>query len=75
MRLNPLRSSAFWSLFDQCIVSVGNFAVTLLLARLLVPAEYGVYSLLLLLTLALATITSSLLFYPLTVRGTVLPAE
>jgi O-antigen/teichoic acid export membrane protein len=75
MRSKLLRGPAAWSLVDQCILSLGNFAVTLLLARLLVPAEYGVYSLLVLLVLALLTIASSLLFYPLAVRGTVLPAE
>jgi O-antigen/teichoic acid export membrane protein len=73
--LSRLRRAIPWTLVDQCIVSLGNFAVTLLLARLLTPADYGVYSLLFLAMLGLQTVTSSLVFYPLSVNGTVLAAD
>jgi O-antigen/teichoic acid export membrane protein len=73
--LRLLRRAIPWTLVDQCIVSLGNFAVNLLLARLLTPADYGVYSLLFLAMLGLQTVTSSLVFYPLSVHGTVLAAN
>lgn len=60
------------ALADQGAVSIGNFVVTLLLARMLAPAEYGIYSLLLIVTMGLQSIIGSLLYYPLAVRGAVL---
>jgi O-antigen/teichoic acid export membrane protein len=57
------------SLVDQCVVSGGNFLTTLVLARVLRPAEYGAFSLLFLSLFAINTCHTSLVVYPLTLRG------
>lgn len=66
--------SAFWPLADQGLVSIGGFVVNLTLARGMPPEEYGVYVLLFMVMLQAQTVSNSLLFYPLSVRGTVLVA-
>ena len=63
--------SAFWPLVDQGIVSVGGFGVTLALARTLAPLDFGVFSLVFLAILQIQVFMGSLIFYPLSVRGTV----
>ncbi|MEJ1978045.1 MAG: hypothetical protein WDN49_19970 [Acetobacteraceae bacterium] len=75
MRSRIRLPSAIWPLADQGVVSLGGFVVNLALARTLAPREYGLYSLLFLAMLQLQVITGSLLFYPLSVRGTVLDAN
>ncbi|AWN38216.1 lipopolysaccharide biosynthesis protein [Methylobacterium radiodurans] len=63
-------------LIDQGIASVGTFGLTILLARALPPAEYGIFALLLGGLMILHMVTSSLVFYPLSVRaGAVGPQE
>ncbi len=69
------RSEAAASLVDQAAVSGGNFLTALVLARILVPAEYGVFSLLFLALFAINTCHSSLVIYPLTLRGAENPAS
>jgi O-antigen/teichoic acid export membrane protein len=64
-----LRSQTGASLVDQAAVSAGNFLTTLVLARTLAPADYGAFSLLFLALFALNTCHSSLIIYPLTLRG------
>jgi O-antigen/teichoic acid export membrane protein len=64
-----LSSETRCSLLDQCVVSGGNFLTTLVLARLLAPAEYGTFSLLFLSLFAINTCHTSLVVYPLTLRG------
>ncbi|GJD80546.1 hypothetical protein [Methylobacterium gregans] len=58
-----------WPLIDQGIASIGTFGLTILLARALPPAEYGVFALLLGGLMILHMVTSSLVFYPLSVRA------
>lgn len=58
-----------WPLVDQGIASVGTFGLTILLARALPPAEYGTFALLLGGLMILHMVTSSLVFYPLSVRA------
>lgn len=58
-----------WSLADQGAISGGTFLTSLVLARTLRPAEFGVYALLLGIVLFLNTIQSSLVLYPLSVAG------
>ncbi len=69
MRANFLQSETAASVLDQAAVSGGNFLTTLVLARSLAPAEYGVFSLLFLALFAINTCHSSLIVYPLTLRG------
>lgn len=64
-----LRSEATSSLADQAVVSGGNFLTTLVLARILAPSDYGTFSLLFLSLFAINTCHSSLVVYPLTLRG------
>lgn len=70
-----LRSETISSVLDQGVVSGGNFLTTLVLARVLAPAEYGVFSLLYLSLFAINTCHSSLVVYPLTLRGAASPQE
>jgi O-antigen/teichoic acid export membrane protein len=62
---------ARWSMLDQAFVSGGNFATALVLARSLPPADYGTFSLFYLSLFAINTVPSSLIVYPLTLRGAV----
>ncbi|MFE1601559.1 hypothetical protein [Methylobacterium sp. ID0610] len=57
-----------WPLVDQGIASVGTFALTVTLARVLDPGEYGAFALLLGGLMTLHMVTSSLVFYPLSIR-------
>ncbi len=66
--------STFWPLADQGLVSIGGFIVNLTLARHMAPEDYGVYVLLFMVMLQAQVVSNSLLFYPLSVRGTVLEA-
>src|ERR1700733_3108416 len=75
MRFRRRLPAACWPLADQGVVSLGGFVVSLALARTLAPQEYGLYSLLFLAMLQLQVVTGSLLFYPLSVRGTVLSTD
>ena len=66
-----LRSETGAMLLDQAVVSGGNFLTTLVLARTLVPAQYGLFSLLFLSLFGINTCHSSLVVYSLTLRGAV----
>lgn len=55
-------------LADQAIVSFGNFALNVTLARSLPAAEYGAYSVVLSFILVLNTLHQALVTYPLSVR-------
>jgi O-antigen/teichoic acid export membrane protein len=69
-RLRALsRSNAIWSLADQGVVSVGNFATTIFVVSGLPPRETGLYGILLDLTFFLNSIHAPLLTYPLSVKG------
>jgi O-antigen/teichoic acid export membrane protein len=66
--LQSFVSPAAWSFADQAIVSLGTFVVIVFLARLLTPAEYGVFALLLSVGFTAQLVNSSLSAYPLSVR-------
>ncbi len=68
-----LRSESMASLVDQGVVSGGNFLTTLVLARILVPGQYGIFALLYLALIAINTCHSSLVVYPLTLKGAEAP--
>ncbi len=70
-----LRSEGTASVIDQGVVSGGNFITTLVLARTLAPAEYGIFALLFLSLIAINTCHSSLVVYPLTLRGAESPGK
>ena len=61
--------AGFWSVVDQGAVSAGNFLTTILLARSLVPAEYGIYALLFALMLTMYGFHSALVSYGLSLQG------
>ena len=63
------------SIGDQAAVSAGNFLTSVLLARALVPAEYGVYSLLFAFIIALNGIHAALVTYGLSLHGAAQPQE
>jgi len=59
----------FWSMADQGAVSLGNFLTSILLARRLAPAEYGIYALLLATVLVLNSIQAAVITYPVSLEG------
>lgn len=63
--------SGMWALVDQAIVSLGSFLTTISLARGLEPAKYGTFVLILVTLFLLNSIQTSLIGYPLIVRGAV----
>ncbi len=71
MFLRIIRSDTNTMLMDQAVVSGGNFLTALVLARTLSPAHYGLFSLLFLALFGINTCHSSLVVYPLTLRGAV----
>ncbi len=63
-----LLGRASWTLVDQGVVSIGNFALNLQLARGLAAADYGKFALFLGAIFALRCFDYSLISYPLSVR-------
>jgi O-antigen/teichoic acid export membrane protein len=61
--------STFWAVADQCAVSGGNFLTTLMLARTLLPAEFGIYALILNAMLFLNNVQQAFVTYPVCVLG------
>ena len=61
------------SIGDQAAVSAGNFLTSVLLARALAPAEYGVYALLFAFIIALNGIHAALVTYGLSLHGAAQP--
>lgn len=61
-------SRAAWTVIDQAVVSAGSFIVSIILARGLLPSEYGSYALLLGGLFTLQLFNATLLFHPLSVR-------
>jgi len=57
-----------WTLIDQCVVSLGNFALNVQLARHLAVVDYGKFVLFLSAVFVLRTFDYSLISYPLAVR-------
>ncbi|CAN5472147.1 hypothetical protein BH09PLA1_BH09PLA1_27280 [soil metagenome] len=74
---DPVRSSrrSVWALSDQGIVSLGNCATNVLLARSLGVAEFGIFALLLEAMLFLNSLQAALVIYPLSVRGAILDRD
>jgi glycosyltransferase involved in cell wall biosynthesis/O-antigen/teichoic acid export membrane protein len=75
LRKRMLSSQTSLILIDQGVVSAGNFLTALVLARILAPISYGTFSLLFLALFGINTVHSSLVIYPLTLRGATLGAE
>jgi O-antigen/teichoic acid export membrane protein len=65
---HALNYQGFWAIADQGVVSLGNFLTTIILARALTPAAYGLWSVIFGLILFLNVLPASLIIYPLTVR-------
>jgi O-antigen/teichoic acid export membrane protein len=63
-----LLGRASWTLVDQGVVSIGNFALNLQLARGLAAADYGKFALFLGAIFTLRCFDYSLISYPLSVR-------
>jgi len=62
-------SKGFWSLADQGVVSIGNFATNILLARNVAEHDYGVFAILFGILLFLNSIHGAFVSYPLSVKG------
>src|SRR6266852_3639549 len=61
--------AGFWSVVDQGAVSAGNFLTTILLARALLPSDYGIYALLFALMLFMIFLNSAVIVYGLSLHG------
>lgn len=62
-------AQGFWALADQGVVSLGTFLMSILLARHLPPAQYGIYALIFGAIIFLNGIHRSLVTYPLSIDG------
>jgi O-antigen/teichoic acid export membrane protein len=60
---------ASWTLIDQAVVSLGTFAVNIILARHLTQTDYGAFTLIFGLLLLLQVFNTTLVFYPLTIQS------
>jgi O-antigen/teichoic acid export membrane protein len=60
---------SFWALADQAVVSAGTFATGIVVARHLVPRDYGIYALLIGVLLSVNALQAAVIGYPLMVRG------
>jgi O-antigen/teichoic acid export membrane protein len=70
MRLLGIHRAAtqgFWPIADQCVISLGNFLTTILMARALPPAEYGIFALIFGALIVLNTVHGALVVYPVIV--------
>lgn len=65
--LGARHSSGLWAIIDQGIVSVGTFAVTVILARSLPASQFGVFGVLLGIQVMALTVHTSLIGIPLMV--------
>lgn len=59
----------FWSVVDQGVVSAGNFITTILVARCLLPSEYGIYSLVFAAMLLMIFFHGAVIVYGLSLHG------
>jgi O-antigen/teichoic acid export membrane protein len=66
-RAIPLATKGGLAVLDQALISGSNFLVGILLARWLVPEEYGAYALAFAFFLLLSFVSQSLLFEPMAV--------
>jgi O-antigen/teichoic acid export membrane protein len=64
-RVHFFRASS--TLIDQGVVSIGSFAVNIMLARYLAPADYGTFAVIFALLLGAQIFNATLIFYPLTI--------
>jgi O-antigen/teichoic acid export membrane protein len=71
--LTKMASRGAWAMADQAVVSIGNYATVILVARNLSNAkQVGAFSMILEVLLFLNSLQSALVIYPLLVRGAVL---
>jgi O-antigen/teichoic acid export membrane protein len=60
---------SFWALFDQGVISAGNFFTNVILIRHLSATEFGIFALLLNAMLFLNNVHASLVTYTICIRG------
>jgi len=58
---------ASWTLIDQGFVSLGGFVINVVLARAILPADYGTFAIIYGTLLLLQVINTTLVYYPLTI--------
>jgi len=68
MQISQSLKRVSWTMVDQAMVSVGNFALNITLARHLAPEQYGTFALIFGGFMALQLVNASLLSYPLSIR-------
>ncbi len=70
-----VRRRGIWALADQGLVSLGNCATSVLLARSLSVGQYGIFAILLEVMLFLNSLQAAVVIYPLSVKGAKLDKE
>ncbi len=73
--LSGMGKKSFWVLVDQAVVSIGNFATTIVVGNGVVASQFGDYGMLMESYLFFNSLQSALIVYPLSVRGAVLDKE
>jgi O-antigen/teichoic acid export membrane protein len=61
-----------WGLLDQIVISVSNFAMTLVVARALGPEAFGVYSIIFMSLMLITSVQAAVICQPHNVRGATL---
>jgi O-antigen/teichoic acid export membrane protein len=70
-----VRQRGFWALGDQAIVSLGNCATSVVLARSLSVGQFGLFAILLEVMLFLNSLQAAVVIYPLSVKGSKLDRD
>ena len=68
----PSPPLATWTLIDQAVLSFGTFVLNIVLARHLPISHYGGYAMFVGIVSIMQVVCGTLLFYPLSVRGSLL---
>jgi len=64
-----VRRRGIWALADQSVVSLGNCATSVILARSLSVGQFGLFAILLEVMLFLNSLQAAIVIYPLSVKG------
>ena len=70
-----VRRRGIWALADQGVVSLGNCATSVILARSLSVGQFGLFAILLEVMLFLNSLQAAVVIYPLSVKGAKLDAN
>lgn len=73
--LGATAKSGYWAVFDQGVISVGNFAAAIILARNISPSEFGVYTVGFIFLHLLRAVQDGLVIQPMNTFGAIMDVE